>query len=157
MNYTGLYAKHMVLGTGSIRLKRGMDGGRPAHEPNCRQRTLLLQTGAGKQAKHSPGSSLNLHQICLDLHLTLRIWPARYMVVLRMGGMYMDGDVECRRPLDELMLPGDTLVATRGWAASVVQTHDLHLTVGMACQVHGGAAHGGHVHGRGRGVQAAAG
>ncbi|CAK0732485.1 hypothetical protein CVIRNUC_000137 [Coccomyxa viridis] len=39
----------------------------------------------------------------------------RYMVVLRMGGVYMDGDVECRRPLDELILPGDTLVA--GWEA----------------------------------------
>ena len=32
-----------------------------------------------------------------------------------MGGAYMDGDVECRRPLDELILPGDTLVA--GWEA----------------------------------------
>ena len=37
------------------------------------------------------------------------------MVVLRMGGVYMDGDVECRRPLDELILPGDALVA--GWEA----------------------------------------
>ena len=32
-----------------------------------------------------------------------------------MGGMYMDGDVECRRPLDELILPGDAFVA--GWEA----------------------------------------
>ena len=37
------------------------------------------------------------------------------MVVLRLGGVYMDGDVECRRPLDELILPGDALVA--GWEA----------------------------------------
>ena len=49
------------------------------------------------------------------MRLTLGAWHARYMVVLRMGGVYMDGDVECRRPLDELILPGDTLVA--GWEA----------------------------------------
>ena len=38
-------------------------------------------------------------------------------MVLRMGGVYMDGDVECRRPLDELILPGDALVA--GWEAEL--------------------------------------
>ena len=37
------------------------------------------------------------------------------MVVLHMGGVYMDGDVECRRPLDKLILPSNTLVA--GWEA----------------------------------------
>ena len=36
-------------------------------------------------------------------------------MVLRMGGVYLDGDVECRTPLDELILPGDALVA--GWEA----------------------------------------
>ena len=39
----------------------------------------------------------------------------RYMVVLRMGGVYTDSDVECRKPLDEVILPSDALVA--GWEA----------------------------------------
>ena len=37
----------------------------------------------------------------------------RYLVVLRWGGVYADADVECRRPLDPLLLSKDTLVA--GW------------------------------------------
>ena len=35
------------------------------------------------------------------------------MVVLRMGGVYADVDTECRRPLNGLILPRDTLVV--GW------------------------------------------
>ncbi len=37
----------------------------------------------------------------------------RYMVVLRMGGVYADIDTECRKPLNNLILPRDTLVV--GW------------------------------------------
>ena len=37
----------------------------------------------------------------------------RYLVVLRYGGVYADVDTECRAPLDELLLPTDTLVV--GW------------------------------------------
>ena len=32
-----------------------------------------------------------------------------------MGGVYTDSDVECRKPLDELIQPSDALVA--GWEA----------------------------------------
>ncbi len=60
------------------------------------------------------------------MRLTLGTWHARYMVVLRMGGVYMDGNVECRRSLDELILPGDALMASQGWAASVVDFQDFH-------------------------------
>ena len=120
--------------------------------------TFLLQGWGWVASQVQPQ---NPHQISVrsssDMRLTLGTWHARYMVVLRMGGVYMDGDVECRRPLDELILRKDTHVASRGRAASVVQTQLLRLTLGMACQVHGGAAHGGRVHGRGRGVQAAPG
>lgn len=41
----------------------------------------------------------------------------RYMVVLRQGGVYTDSDVECRKPLDELILPTDGLIA--GWEAEL--------------------------------------
>ncbi|KAI8469837.1 MAG: hypothetical protein J3K34DRAFT_385638 [Monoraphidium minutum] len=41
----------------------------------------------------------------------------KYMVVLRMGGAYADIDAECRRPLDGVISPVDTLVA--GWDAEV--------------------------------------
>jgi mannosyltransferase OCH1-like enzyme len=41
------------------------------------------------------------------------ILARRYMVVLRMGGVYADVDTECRRPLNSLILPRDTLVV--GW------------------------------------------
>ena len=37
------------------------------------------------------------------------------MVVLRMGGVYTDRDVECRKPLDQLIQPSDALIA--GWEA----------------------------------------
>lgn len=37
----------------------------------------------------------------------------RYMVVLRMGGVYADIDVECRQPLDAVIMPADTMVV--GW------------------------------------------
>ena len=36
-------------------------------------------------------------------------------MVLQMGGVYTDSDVECRKLLDELIQPWDGLVA--GWAA----------------------------------------
>ena len=32
-----------------------------------------------------------------------------------MGGVYTDSDVECRKPLDELIQPSDALIA--GWEA----------------------------------------
>jgi len=37
----------------------------------------------------------------------------RYMVVLRSGGVYADIDVECRKPLNSLIMPRDTLIV--GW------------------------------------------
>ena len=39
----------------------------------------------------------------------------RYLVVLRMGGVYTDSDVECQKPLDDLIQPSDALIA--GWEA----------------------------------------
>jgi FkbM family methyltransferase len=39
----------------------------------------------------------------------------RYMALLRFGGVVADTDVECVRPLDDVILPADTLVA--GWGA----------------------------------------
>ena len=44
---------------------------------------------------------------------TLSPRPCRYMVVLRMGGVYADVDTECRRPLNALIAPRDTLLV--GW------------------------------------------
>ncbi|EFJ45370.1 hypothetical protein VOLCADRAFT_105912 [Volvox carteri f. nagariensis] len=41
----------------------------------------------------------------------------RYMVILRLGGVYADIDVELRQPLDTVLLPTDTLVV--GWEAEV--------------------------------------
>ena len=41
----------------------------------------------------------------------------RYLVVLRNGGVYADIDVECRQPLDGVLLPTDTLVT--GWESEV--------------------------------------
>jgi hypothetical protein len=41
----------------------------------------------------------------------------RYMVVLRLGGVYADIDVECRQPLDRVIRPTDTMVV--GWEAEV--------------------------------------
>ncbi|GFR43765.1 hypothetical protein Agub_g4877 [Astrephomene gubernaculifera] len=41
----------------------------------------------------------------------------RYMVVLRLGGVYADIDVELRQPLDSVLGPTDTLVV--GWEAEV--------------------------------------
>lgn len=35
------------------------------------------------------------------------------MVVLRSGGVYADIDVECRKPLNSLIVPRDTLIV--GW------------------------------------------
>ena len=34
------------------------------------------------------------------------------MVVLRLGGVYADVDTECRKPLDQLILPYDTMVVS---------------------------------------------
>lgn len=34
------------------------------------------------------------------------------MIVLRMGGVYADIDTECRKPLNNLILPRDTLVVS---------------------------------------------
>ena len=39
----------------------------------------------------------------------------RYLVVLHMGGVYTDSDVECQKPLDDLIQPSDALIA--GWEA----------------------------------------
>jgi hypothetical protein len=41
----------------------------------------------------------------------------RYMVILRMGGVYADIDVECRQPLDTVIRPSDTMVV--GWESEV--------------------------------------
>lgn len=41
----------------------------------------------------------------------------RYMVVLRLGGVYADIDVECRQPLDDILRPTDTMVV--GWESEV--------------------------------------
>jgi hypothetical protein len=41
----------------------------------------------------------------------------RYMVVLRLGGVYADIDVECRQPLDKVIRPTDTMVV--GWESEV--------------------------------------
>ncbi|GIL46724.1 hypothetical protein Vafri_3637 [Volvox africanus] len=58
----------------------------------------------------------------LDAYLTLpkdveRSDFFRYMVVLRLGGVYADIDVELRQPLDTVMGPTDTMVV--GWEAEV--------------------------------------
>ena len=37
----------------------------------------------------------------------------RYMVVLRLGGMYADMDTECVKPLNDLIEPRDTMLV--GW------------------------------------------
>ena len=37
----------------------------------------------------------------------------RYLIVLRYGGVYVDMDIECRRPFDDVIGPRDLLVA--GW------------------------------------------
>ena len=34
------------------------------------------------------------------------------MVVLRLGGVYADVDTECKKPLDDIILPKDTLVVS---------------------------------------------
>lgn len=39
------------------------------------------------------------------------------MVVLRLGGVYADIDVECRQPLDGVIQPADTLLV--GWDAEL--------------------------------------
>ena len=36
-------------------------------------------------------------------------------MVLRLGGVYADKDVQCRKPLDDLIEPSDALIA--GWEA----------------------------------------
>lgn len=41
----------------------------------------------------------------------------RYMVILRLGGVYADIDVECRQPLDTVIRATDTMVV--GWEAEV--------------------------------------
>ena len=49
---------------------------------------------------------------CSTLWLT-HLLLCRYMVVLRSGGVYADMDVECRKPLNSLIMPRDTLIV--GW------------------------------------------
>ena len=44
------------------------------------------------------------------------------MVVLRMGGVYADVDTECRRPLNSLILPRDTLLV--GWENEFPSTEE---------------------------------
>ena len=39
--------------------------------------------------------------------------PGRYMVVLRLGGMYADMDTECVKPLNDVIEPRDTMLV--GW------------------------------------------
>ena len=36
----------------------------------------------------------------------------RYMVVLRLGGVYADVDTECRKPLNDIIRPQDTLIVS---------------------------------------------
>ncbi len=75
------------------------------------------------------------------------------MVVLRMGGIYADIDTECRKPLNNLILPRDTLVV--GWENEFSTAEEAHSRkyvrkrqVGMhACPPllkpnHGGPANG---------------
>ena len=38
--------------------------------------------------------------------------PCRYMVVLRLGGVYADVDTECKKPLDQLIQPRDTMIVS---------------------------------------------
>lgn len=52
----------------------------------------------------------------------LRWRRRRYMVVLRLGGVYADIDVECRAPLDGVIAPADTLLA--GWEGEHADAHD---------------------------------
>jgi len=40
-------------------------------------------------------------------------------VILRLGGVYADIDVECKQPLDSIILASDTLLA--GWDSELVQ------------------------------------
>mmetsp|Transcript_10132 Transcript_10132/g.30353 ORF Transcript_10132/g.30353 Transcript_10132/m.30353 type:complete len:836 (-) Transcript_10132:2926-5433(-) len=46
----------------------------------------------------------------------------RYMVVLRLGGVYADLDTECRRPMSELILPKDSLIG--GWENEFARPQD---------------------------------
>ncbi|KAK9834954.1 hypothetical protein WJX84_011882 [Apatococcus fuscideae] len=46
----------------------------------------------------------------------------RYLVVLRLGGVYADVDTECKRPLDPFIQPKDTLVA--GWENEFPTPHE---------------------------------
>ncbi len=62
----------------------------------------------GVRPSPADGTSRPVDDWCAICH-------GRYMVVLRMGGVYTDSDVECRKPLDEVILPSDALVA--GWEA----------------------------------------
>jgi mannosyltransferase OCH1-like enzyme len=39
------------------------------------------------------------------------------MVILKYGGVYADIDVECRKPLDTVLLPSDAMVV--GWEVEV--------------------------------------
>jgi hypothetical protein len=49
------------------------------------------------------------------------------MVILKFGGVYADVDVECRKPLDGVVLPTDTMIV--GWEAEVPTDEDaLKLT-----------------------------
>eukprot|EP00775_Hariotina_reticulata_P008242 gene8242-8432_t len=43
----------------------------------------------------------------------------KYMLILRLGGVYADIDVECKQPLDPIIQPSDTLLS--GWDTELVQ------------------------------------
>lgn len=52
--------------------------------------------------------------------LAILLLFCRYMVVLRLGGVYADIDVECRQPLDAVIQPADTLLV--GWDAELADS-----------------------------------
>jgi|LauGreSBDMM110SN_4_FD.fasta_scaffold06300_3 mannosyltransferase OCH1-like enzyme len=52
----------------------------------------------------------------------------RFMVILRYGGVYADTEVECRRPLESLIRPTDTMVV--GWDIEA-PTNEMALAMGL--------------------------
>lgn len=49
---------------------------------------------------------------CCLLVLLIPGFRGRYMVVLRLGGVYADVDTQCRQPLNSVIQPRDTLVVS---------------------------------------------
>ena len=52
------------------------------------------------------------HCLCVlpEAHALSKHVPGRYMVVLRLGGVYADIDCECLQSFDQLIRPRDTMV-----------------------------------------------